>query len=161
MILKKISSLADGSIETNLTFNETGNKTIYIEVPGDVNVIDATVDVTPTTNASLDVGNDGSIEWTANETNKTQITPDLSPVINDYINNNNLSQNQTFAVTGTIIYSKSGNVLVPFVFYSDSAGIVKISNIAITYVNKPVSLDGEKSSFFERIWNFIKNVFVR
>jgi len=97
-----ITNFSDGSIEKNITFNGTGNQTIYIEIPKDANVTNATIDITPNvTNASLDVGADGTPEWTANETNGkisnetnvttpiTETTPDLSPEINEYIDGKN------------------------------------------------------------------------
>jgi len=157
-ISKTISNLSDGSTEKNLTFNETGNQTIYIEVPPEINVTNATLDVTPTTNTSLDVGSDGTIDATLNKTNETQTTPDLSSPINGYIINNN-NQSQTSNITGATIYTESGSILVPFTFYSDSAGIVRISNIAITYVSQSSSFETQKPSFFAKILNFLKNIF--
>lgn len=156
VIPKTISNLSDGSSEKNITFNESGNQTIYFEVPLDVNVTKATIDVTPTINTSLDIGTDGDIDVAFNDTNTTQTTPDLSPEINKYIINE-IDQSQTSNITGQVIYRDSGKVFVPLTFYSESAGTIKISNININYVTLPSSI--EEPSFFEKILAFIKHMF--
>jgi len=63
--------------------------------------------------------------------------------LGDYkYNINNNESNQT-SLTREIIYTDSGNILVPLTFYSDSTGTVKISNIDIIYPNQI-----EELSFF-------------
>jgi len=77
------------------------------------------------TDPYLDVGEDGETEWShsgsglerSGEFRTTETTRDFSGALNTYLS--------------TVEPDEDGNVLVPLVFHSDSAGIIKISNINI------------------------------
>lgn len=155
---KIISNLSDGSTEKNLIFNESGNQTIYIGILEGANVTSAILNITSNaTNVSLDVGDDMDIEWESNGTNETETTSDLSTEINDYLTNK--SEDQTSDITGAAFTDQGAILLVPLTFYSDSAGTIKISNVAVGYVIDPSSVEEQKISFFAKIWNFLKNLF--
>jgi len=71
------------------------------------------------TNPTLDVGDNGDYEWSySGEFNSTEAVPDFSSELNEYLSNCTPSY---------------GNCTMPLVFSSDSAGIIRVSNISIEY----------------------------
>lgn len=75
-------------------------------------------------NPSLDVGNDGDLQWShAGSFTTKETTPDFAAEINQYLSNQPPG---------------NGTISVPLKFHSDAAGKLEISNIAITYTqNQP------------------------
>ncbi len=152
MIVQTISNFSDGSAEKNITINETTqNQTVYVEVPSGANITNATITVTTDIpNASLVVGSEPSIPITPNET-----VLDISPEINDYITS---PPEETSNITGGVIFTDTGKILIPLVFHAEYSGIIKISSIKITYLIEP-SLVEELSST-EKFLNSIKQILI-
>ena len=74
-------------------------------------------------NPSLDVGEDGDMQWTyIGNFDTTETIPDFTDELNEYLD---------------VCDPPGENCLVPLVFSSDSGGILNISNILISYTLPP------------------------
>ena len=150
--LEKLTTFSDGSSIKNLTFNETGNQTVYLKIGKESNVTSSELTLEGFShigsfprNPSLDVGNNGVYEWTySGEFQTIEMVSNFSREIEEYLN--------------ACSQDAEGNCLVPLVFHSDSSGMIIVSNISVIHNTNPMNPDSE-SSIFERIWNFIKELF--
>lgn len=144
-----VNSFLEGSIPYNLTFYSGGEQTVHVNI----SVSDGALEFVENAkiklsglnysgnysiNPVLDVGNDGDIQWsymgelTANETILR-----FSNEINVYI---------------TSHFQSSGYIHIPFVFHSDSMGMIKISNLSIRVkilITNPLDPDTDNDGLWD------------
>ena len=98
-----LNTLSDGSTEKNLIFTDVNKQTVYLEIPKGVNVISAMID----------------LRWGYSDTIKTENSTEFTTQINEILN--------------TCQPDTKGNCLVPITFHSDSALLLLVSNINVTF----------------------------
>lgn len=147
-ILAVINTLEDGSIQSTMEVVPEQKQTLFIGVPEDAVIIEATLEVTPTVNTTIDVGADGKVDATI-PAQTTETTPNLAPEINKFIDSVKNKEQKTSA-TGAAI--RRERISIPLLFEAESTGNVVVSNINIEYV-KP------KISFFGKLLALIKSIF--
>ncbi|MBI4299747.1 MAG: cellulose biosynthesis cyclic di-GMP-binding regulatory protein BcsB [Chloroflexi bacterium] len=119
-----ITTLADGSSQFVLGLTTPGAPNIvYLKLPADWTVASAFLDVAsspnPVKNVAVDVGDDGTREWTnQGELKGTKTAGDLAPAIVEYLK-------------GRRPIASGPDIILPLAFYADSPGPITISNIKI------------------------------
>ena len=77
-----------------------------------------------TLNCSLDVGNDGTVEWKNESMNGSEAVPDMASQLNSYL--------AAATPNGTDVYGNQ-YVDVPIAVSSNTSGMVRLENLSITY----------------------------
>ncbi len=144
------NTLENGSMQATINITPEQEQAINISLPEDAVVINATMEITPTVNITLDVGADGTVEATI-PAETTEVTPNLAPEINEFIDVAKENKRGKEGVIGAAIRGP-GKISVPLLFKAESTGNVAVSKITLEYV-KP------KLSFFSKLLALIKSVF--